>query len=256
MSKSTAVTKWDEKLKASADGYGETESSVALGQFISFRAGQMTFHGSPIEDNKLDTIVLDAVIENAYYEGEFDADNPVSPLCYAFGRDGKVMKPHDQSPKKQHEQCQGCWANEFNSAERGRGKACKNVRRLALIAVPGKLTVDAILKSEIAYAKVPVTSVPAWAAHVKGIKEVLKKPPFGVVTTIGCVPDQKSQFKVTFKIREEIKDQRLLEALFKRNEEARATIEFPYPVFEDTGAPKRGKGKGSGKGGAQQRRKY
>jgi hypothetical protein len=231
----TKVVKWDAEMAKMAAEYNNTEASASSSNFISFKAGQMTLHDSPLEGNRLDCIVLDSVIENSFFSSEYDPDNPVPPSCYAFGRDVKDMKPHSEVTKKECESlCAECWANMFGSAEKGRGKACKNIRRIAVLPISGnKLSVDVIARSEIVMSKIPITSVPAWAAHVKSIAEVLKKPPLGVVTQIGCVPDAKTQFKVTFKVMNELKDQALFGALIKRREEAAKMLISPYPKPEE-----------------------
>jgi len=247
MAKSNLPVKYDEELARRAAFYKEAEAATGAGKFLSVRAGQMSFQGSPVNGNKLDIVILDAVFENAYYEGEFDADNPASPVCYAFSHDGKDMKPHEASPKKQHAQCgqpgqPGCCPrNEFGTAERGRGKACKNIRRLAIIPVSKPFTPESVGKSEVAFFKVPVTSVTAYAVHVKQVADLLKKPPLGVVTTLGCQPDPKKQVAVTFGVAAEIKDQKLGSALMNKADSVGGLLVAPYPVFEDE--PKKTGGK-------------
>lgn len=224
--KDGAVTRWQDRMAAYAKNAVDQEASVSTGQFLSTRAGQLSYQGNPIKDNKIDVVVADGILENCYYEGEFDAENPMPPVCYAFGRDEKEMKPHAESSKPQSESCVGCRHNEWGTAERGKGKACKNVRRLALLPTTD-MTVGGLKKMEPAYLKIPVTSVKGWAAYIRGIAAMRHRPPFGVVTKVACVPDVKTQFKVTFEHVADLPDN-LAEVATDRHDEIMETIGFPY----------------------------
>jgi hypothetical protein len=233
---------YDAELAAMAEAYKANEAASATGQFISFKGGVMTYRGAAVEGNKLDVIILSSIFENVWYEKDFDPNSPAAPQCYAFGKSMDELKPHDASSDKQGDAnglCAGCWANGWGSDPKGgRGKACRNTRRLAVI--PAKpLDVDAIPKAELAFMKLPVTSVAAYSAHAIQCADVLKKPPFGVVTTIGVVPDAKNQFRVTFTAAAEIKDKGLLVALMQRAKAAESSIVFPYPEMTEEAPPAR-----------------
>jgi hypothetical protein len=216
-----------ERMAALAKDATKQEESVSSGAFISFKGGRLSYQGNPIKGDELDVVVLDSVLENCYYGGEYDPDNPQPPVCYAFGRTEEEMAPHANSSAPQSEKCAGCPMNEFGSAEKGKGKACKNVRRLGLI--PGdNLSPEGVKTAEIAYAKLPVTSVKGWAAYVRALSTLDKVPPLGAVTTIGVVPDDKSQFRVTFN-KSAIIPEKVLGAVFARHDSLKDEIMFPYP---------------------------
>lgn len=237
---STALASYEDRLAAMAKQSTEQEASVASGQFLSTKAGQLSWNGSPAVGNKLQVIVLDAVLENAYYPGEYDPENPQPPVCFAFGRDDKNMSPHEASSEPQSDSCHTCAMNEFGTAERGKGKACKNIRRLGLVSA-SPMSEEGIGKGEIAYLKTPVTSVKGWAAYVRMLDALHHKPPLGVVTEIGSVPDPKSQFKLTFTHVADIPSD-ILPAVFDRHEEVKNAIEFPYsPPSSEPPAPSKGK---------------
>jgi hypothetical protein len=132
--------------------------------------------------------------------------------------------------------------NEFGSAERGKGKACKNIRRLGLIAA-SPLNEETVEKGEVAYLKTPVTSVKGWASYVRTLEALNHLPPLGVVTEIGAVPDPKSQFKLTFNFVSNIPD-KLMQSVMDRHDEVANAIEFPYappssePVVAKKGSTK------------------
>jgi hypothetical protein len=229
----TSLVAWDKKLAEMASMAKSIEDSVQMGSKISFKSGVMSFNGAPFEGNHMESIVLDHVLMNVLYEGEFDPENPSSPVCFAFGRADKDMKPHEKSTKPQHATCKSCPMNEFGTADRGKGKACKNIRRLGLIAADVLEKPSTIPDAQVAYAEIPVTSVKGWAAYVNKVAEVMKRPPLGVVTDISLIPDAKSQFKVLFKCVDTIKTPSVIGALIPLAEQVAKEIDYPFIPFED-----------------------
>src|SRR5687767_3252451 len=220
--KSQQLTTWEEQLAQDAKDIAATED--VTGRFISCRGAAFHYHGTKLE-NPLQVIVLDHILENAYYEGDFDPDQPASPVCFALDRDVKDMKPHDLSVKKQHPTCAGCPRNEFGTAERGKGKACKNVRRLAIM-LPGQL--DNAATADIAYLKPPVTSVKEWSKYVNGLSSAMNRPPYSMVTEITNSSDPKTQFKLTFKAAGTIDMEKYFTSVINKRKEVMQTIMFPY----------------------------
>lgn len=244
----TGVTRWEDRLANYAKAAVEQEASVSTGQFISTKAGQLTYQGNPVKDNTLDVVVIDGILENTYYEGKYDPNNPAPPICYAFGRDDKEMKPHERSSKPQAKSCGECKWNQWESADEGRGKACKNTRRLALLPTTD-MTAAGLKKMEAAFLRVPVTSVKGWAAYTRGVAALRHLPPFGVVTRIRTVPDPKNQFRMTFEHNGDIPEP-LMETVVERHEAMREEIAFPYPEATEAAEKKPARNERSG------RRKY
>jgi hypothetical protein len=233
----TGLAKWDDELAKYAKDAADVEELG--GNFISLQAGIISIGGEPVKGNKLDVIVIDAVYENAYYEGKFDPNNKKPPVCFAFSHEKELLAPHKDSPKPQHSQCAGCPLNEFDSAEDERGgKACKNVKRLAVIPLPSKS--EEVVGSEVKYLKVPVTSVKNWAKYVKGLQLMVKRPPFAVGTQISTTPDKVSQFKVLFAPLAPLGDE-YRAPIMQMREMVMGMIEFPYKAQAEgteTAAPK------------------
>lgn len=227
--KQTSLVKWDEQLAKEAILAAGVEANVGGGSFIGTAGGRLKVKGAFVPDNKLECVIVDHIIEYAYYEGDFDPENPQPPVCFAFGRDEKTLVPHTDVTEKQHETCTGCPQNEWASAKRGKGKACKNGRRLALIT-SGDL--DNLAKAEVMYLKVPVTSVRGWAGYVRNLADTLHKPPMAFVTEISLVPDAKNQFSMAFKTMEEIKDGSVIGQLFELRKKVSGEIDFPYQAAQ------------------------
>jgi len=181
------MMKWDEQLAAHASA--ETAREVtAGGAFIGTQGGKYAHDGAELP-NPLNVVVLGSVFENAYYDGAFDPDNPASPVCFAIADEEDDLKPHDDSTDKQCDTCEECWANEFGSASTGRGKACKNTRRLSL-ASSDEIAEGVGEDAAVLMLRLPPTSVKGWKGYVNQIGKVKKRPPFGVHTSLLMEPEK------------------------------------------------------------------
>ncbi|MDD2775546.1 MAG: hypothetical protein PHU06_06295 [Gallionella sp.] len=253
----TALVNWDEELAKQAEVAAGMEASAGGGQFFSTKGGQLSFNDMPIPGNHMAVIIVDSVLENVMYDGRYDPDVPQAPICFAFGRDEKDLKPHElvvANETAQHETCQGCPMNEWASAETGKGKACRNTRRLALVpagtlSATGHLdqlaTSDDLATAAMGFLKLPVTSVKGYATFVKSVAGALRRPPFGILTKISVIPDAKTQFRVVFSPLQPASDE-LMPVIMQRRAEASKLIEAPYSLESREAAPppaKAGRGK-------------
>ena len=264
---SKEVATWDEQLAQYADQAATMEANTGGGQFFSVRGGILTFQDAPLPNNEMAVIILDTIFENVYYEGRYDPDTPMSPTCFAFARDEAELEPHvivsDAGQDQSTDGCKSCEHNEWGSAETGKGKACRNTRRLAMIPAGqfdrnGDLELlDDIASAGIGFMKLPVTSVNGYASFVKQIAGTLRRPPFGIITRVSVVPDPKTQFKVLFEPIDKVDDS-MVEDILARVEEAKTLIDFPYQLDEVEEEPKpKAKSKAKAKAPAARRgRKY
>lgn len=129
---------------------------------------------------KVDTfngIIVDFVSFNAYYEGAYNPDNVVPPNCFAIGTvKNDDLAPSDASPDRQDDDCgscKGCWANAFKSADNGKGKACKQSIRVAVLLEDG----------ELHRLNISSTGLTAFGAYVRDVANSLGCAPYGVMTT-------------------------------------------------------------------------
>lgn len=238
---STAIVPWDERLAQEAEIAAGMEANSGGGQFFSFRGGMMSFNDAPVPGNQLAVVILDSVLENVFYEGAYDPDTPMPPTCFAFGRDEATIAPHQtvfDHEQAQHDQCKGCPMNEWGTADKGRGKACRNTRRLGVIQA-GEIDErgqfkpftdpEHFEKAGVGYMKLPVTSVKGYATFVKQVAGALRRPPYGIFTKIRLIPDAKTQIKVLFEPISKVPDA-LMSAIVARHEEVMSVIEFPYSL--------------------------
>lgn len=250
-SKSNALVKWDEELAKQAEIAAGMEANTGGGQFFGLKGGILCWQDAPLPNNQMAVVILDSIFETIYYEGEYDPDTPQSPVAFAFGRDEKTLTWHENSdPEFAGKLCSESEVCRWGSADRGRGKAARETRRLAMIPAgtfnqSGKFEMfddeEHFASTAIGFMKLPVTSVKGYASFVKQVAGALRRPPFGIVTKVKVVPDPKTQFKVVFEPIMNIPDE-LMGAIMQRHEEAKSTIDFPYtPVEEEQAAPpKRG----------------
>ena len=251
-SKSTAVVPWEDKMRGAAQKQAKAEKPQNLAASISIRGGIMMIDGEAIEGNELNVVVLAAVHENQWYDREYDASNPTVPACYAFSdpddedpdtiEERMANEPEGDNPQGQDDpneegvpggKCVDCWANRFGTADKGRGKACKNIRRLALITEDALESAEALKEAEVRTLKIPVMSVRNWGSFVRQINEEVERPSYGVICALKCVPDPKSQFKLQFSFMNLVNfDQPLWEAMEKKVAEINKQIVAKYPSQE------------------------
>ena len=271
-----ALVQTNYALPATVEDELAREAEIAAGmeansgglQFFGLQGGALKWQGVPVPNNEMKVVVLDHILENVYYEGDYDPNTPQAPSCFAFGRDDSTIAPHPlivEAGRAQAAACKDCLMNAWGSAEKGRGKACRNTRRLALVAAyrlhqkREVADVEHFKTTAMGFLKLPVTSVKNFSTYVKQLAGVLRRPPHGVVTRVSVVPDAKTQFQVSFELVEPL-DASVLATVRARRAEAGALIELPYPLeLEDraASAPAAGAKKaGAKKAGAKKARKY
>lgn len=257
-SKTTEVANYDEELAKLAGVSATLTESGGGGRFFSTQSGVLAYDDAPLPGNQMCVIIAAWALENVYYDGPYDPQQRTPPKCFAFCKnpdEKDEMAPHEEVDKheefeRQSDSCGDCPKNEWGSAERGRGKACSNRRRLACLtggiykpAGRGNFELEVIedaehfASTEEAYLKLPVMSGKGFDAYVRDVAEQLKKPLFAVYTRVYLTPDQKSQFKVNFELLEEVPNE-LIPVLMERYRKLHDTIDFPYiPFTEDEEEP-------------------
>ena len=245
-----AVATYDERFAAMAAQYAGAER--VTGSFLSTKGGVLTFQDEPLPGNQMLVIILDIVRERTFYAEKYEAglEHNRPPVCYAFSRMDEPedeMAPHPSMQADlsyfvpQNDICKTCPNNEWGSADTGRGKACSERRRMALLPAgyfaPKRGSRDFDMHvfddpnhfetSDIAYLKLPVTSVKDWARYVTTLASTNRRPPQGVITRVYLEPDPKSQFRVKFEMIEELPVE-LYEVIMARHEEATGNIIFGY----------------------------
>lgn len=200
--------RWDEELAKYATAAAALERP-AVGR-LGFRAGVMTYQNQVIPGNKLNVVIVASAKEHALYRNvleqrAFDPSNPESPICFALSLTGEEMVPHPQAPQKMSETCATCRYNAWGSAPNGgRGKACKESRRMVLLPQTAVVSNGApspagsVKKAEAASASIPVTSVKNWANYTAQLAGEFRRPPWAMITEISAHPHPKTVFEIKF----------------------------------------------------------
>jgi hypothetical protein len=222
--------KWTERFKAIAAAQAKSEQTS--GQFFSIKSGVLAFNGNPIPGNKMDVVVLEALHERVYYPEKYgtgDADKVATPACYSYSLDGEKMTPHPEARDIQHPTCAGCPRDKWGSGDNGKGKACKEGRRMSLMSASDLGDADKVGKAVVAYLRLPVTSVKNWGRYVSSVIGITELPAFASITRLSVVPDAKTQVQVKFERVAGINDDAVMDAVFGRATAEATASQFPYP---------------------------
>src|SRR6187551_69552 len=135
MSESTSLVDVAALLKKELAAVKETVEAPSSNKINTkgkvFSLPDGTTGAGPIEG-----IILDYIAANKYYPGVYNQNKPEPPSCWAFGRNIKELAPGPTVKKAEGTDCESCPRNQWKTGLGGKGKACKNQRRLLVLAVP------------------------------------------------------------------------------------------------------------------------
>ena len=228
----------------------ETElgrEQMGAGKTLSIRNSKFKFEGADL-GNEISVVLLDYVFVNQFFKGKFDPDNRQPPACFAMAENEQDLTPLPASPEIQNggEPCVDCWANEFESDDAGRGKACKNGRRIAVMSAEAWEDddfTDYIDSDAVGYLTLPPTTNPTWRTYVNKLGKTAKLPVWGVITTLSFDPDvdyPKLEFTATAKLQDVLDENGAKKLLALRDEihdELRAVPDFSG--YEEEKSPKK-----------------
>ena len=246
----TALVNWEAEMEAKAKiAEAAQRKTGGGGAFFSTAGGVLKYGGTAMPGNQMAVIILADIMENVYYDAPYDPEVPASPKCFAFGKSEREMQPHEAVAledcfEQQADTCSECPHNEWGSAAKGKGKACSNGMRLAMIpagvySAKGRgrevsFSLDKLFEdeahfksAETAFFKVPVTSVKNYADYVRSLSTTLKYPPFAVYTNIWLERHERFQHTVNFEAIGKCPTE-LLPLLTQRADAAAQDIGFPY----------------------------
>lgn len=115
------------------------------GFMISTKGKMFNLPDGSADAGPLTCVILDWVTANSYFEGLYNAKDPQPPVCWAIAENPSLAAPSKNCPKPQHDRCvgdaehKGCPKNEWGSdPQGGKGKACKNTRKLLITRADAK----------------------------------------------------------------------------------------------------------------------
>jgi len=231
---------WRDSIKTA------TNTSLAKGvagtdfAAISLQGGRIRYRDTDL-GNSIEVVIIATLASRAWYSSGFQPNNITPPDCYSFD----MESPHPASGDKQSASCAECELNQFGTAENGKGKACKEGYRIALMHA------DAVRKgaSKIAAADIPslrlsVSASKTFGKFLAGLASRYDGIPFAVIALLEVEPDSKFQYAASWSVVEEL-DADTVEALGGRFEESLRMLTSPYPVLTEdqkkkAPAPRRG----------------
>lgn len=162
------------------------ETLASTGTVISTKGKLFTTPNGLTNPGPISVIILDYVSYNSYFPKTFNPQDIRPPICYSIGKIPKDMVPMDDSPEPQSTSCAECEWDKFGTSRSGtgKGKACKNVVRLAVVPP------DFSPKDEPMLLVVPPTSLANFNTYVSKVAQTFNGPPIRVKTSITFDQDQ------------------------------------------------------------------
>lgn len=157
-----------------------TSTIINVKQNKSFALPSGEITGDPQE-----LVILDFVSTNMLYDGVYDPSNVQPPVCFAIGDNPDRLIASDNSSDKQSDTCASCPMNRYETAARGKGKACKNMRLLAVMPV------DATDEDPIWLLRVSPTGLKSYDGYVRNLAQRNNLAPIQVVTKVGFDPNEE-----------------------------------------------------------------
>ncbi|SRR6266404_2418599 len=232
MSKGTALVTWEEELALMAAA--EAKSEKVGTNFFSTKGGKISFMSQDL-GNTMDVVIVADLYDRAYYPGQYGEAK--TPACYAFSKDGIGMVPHADVQDRQHDSCDACPQNQFGSANVGKGKACREYRRLAMISADN-LQAEEVPEAILGLFKVPPTSARNYSDFKRQTAEIHKRPLWAMITTVTVLPDPNKQIVVSFKPVAPLSKE-VASAIKLREEAIHTILTAPYPVFTEAAEEKK-----------------
>lgn len=171
-------------------------------------------------------VIVDFIRANSFYDEAFHEDEIVLPGCMALSVDGEDMAPVPGCPSQQNDTCDGCEQNAWGSADVGRGKACAEQYKLAVLAVNPDDKAEDYSNCPMATMTCPPTSKKNFGAFVRAVEDKTGRPPLAFLTEMSF-DDDFDHPVLMFEVDKPIKTAGDLGAILGRVDEAREMLMNP-----------------------------
>lgn len=170
----------DIRAQLAAQVAGDIERLGSVGGKDTIRVTQDKKFELPNGDlaDEIEVAIVDFVYRNEYYVGTFNRKEIKPPACFAINPIATDLKPSENAPMSQNEDCATCQQNQYGSSVSGDGKACKNTVYIAV------LPLDAGPDSAISVIKTSPTAIRHFNTYVTKIARTAKVPVTAVATKI------------------------------------------------------------------------
>jgi hypothetical protein len=222
------VRSYDEQMAKLAARQKSAESKGGT-NFISTAGGHFSINDKRVKGDVLRGVIVDSIFSNVYYDKEWKPGVKATPSCYAFSFEEEGLRPHKDAREKQSKTCEDCPLNAFGTARVGKGKACKNQRRIGII-LEDDLEDP---RAPVYLLNVAVTSTKSWREYVRAITSAYDKPTACVLTAISIdTPEDRTTAELSFTFERELEPDEL-DNVLPRQQEVDNMLTVPFPVFDD-----------------------
>jgi hypothetical protein len=210
-------------------------SNIAVGgwPFVGTEGGVFSHKSEGPIGDEFDAVILGVARGNFLYEGKYSPGDNSKVVCYALSEDldAELFPPEDLATKES-DACSTCWANEYGSDDRGKGKACRNYAIVAGVPVGTDRDLHPLVleKAEGFRLRVPPTSLVAFASFAAKVTKVMERAFFTVKSRFHIEKHPQKQFEVTAELMDGIQDIEALSILKGRVKEASAQVMSPPPL--------------------------
>lgn len=165
---STAIVDIRAKLKAEIEA--QRARLAPSGNRISLQGKVFSLPDGRTSPGPLQLVILDWRVVHSYYTGIYDPAKPQPPVCWAIGIGTEAAPDPDKVAKPRCDTCAACPYNEYGSAAVGKGKACKEYRRVAVAPI------DAQSESDIFILDVSPTGITPFERYIGKLLSVGLQP--------------------------------------------------------------------------------
>lgn len=177
MTDSKALSNLRKELSDEAKSLSTTLSKTSApkirlgGKMFKLPSGES--HPGPIN-----VVILDYTNMYEYYDKPYDQNNISPPACFAINKIIDNLQPMESAPNPQANSCAECPKSKWKSGPNGKGKACRQTVRLAVIPA------GAGPESEVMLITVSPSGLKAWTNYANRIVNEFNGPPICVNTEI------------------------------------------------------------------------
>lgn len=192
MSENTDLVQYEEQLKRELAQLKDNVEAPSSNR-ISTKGKVFTLPDGRKSPGPLVAIVLDFIGINQWWQGVYNANVRAPADCFAIDRVLKNLAPPVQvagqpkivvPSKPQAARCEICPKNQWGTGVNGTGKACKNQRRLLIVAP------DFDDKTQPMTLQVSPTGIKHWDKYVRDVASDHGAMPVQMITSISFDPNQ------------------------------------------------------------------
>lgn len=195
--------------------------------------GILKYGGDAVAGNNMDVVILYASYRNVWYSGAYQRDNVKNPDCFSLSETDEGMVPDPVVKNPPNGTCDGCPKNAWKSDVKadgsvGKGKACKESRRMVMMPAGALESVDGVRSAELAILDLPVTSAKNYGGLVNTVAATVGVPIWACVVNVKVQQHPKNQFEIVLTPLRVAPSKEIILALKERVADAKRIALEPY----------------------------